>query len=53
VAVERGVAIAVEVAVAVEMAVEVVRLVALVVDRAMATATVAVEGTDNNQPNLD
>ncbi len=51
--VERGVVIAVAVAEAVEMAVEVARLVALVVDRAMATETVAVEGTDKNQPNLD
>ncbi len=40
-------------AVAVEMAVEVARLVAVAVNRAMATATAAVESTDNNQPNLD
>jgi hypothetical protein len=53
VVVERGVAIAVAMAVAVEKAVEVARLVAAVVDRVMATATVAVEGTDNNQPTLD
>jgi hypothetical protein len=45
--VERGVAVAVE------MAVEVARLVAVAVDRVMVTATAAVEGTDNNQPNLD
>jgi hypothetical protein len=35
------------------MVVEVVRLVAVAVDRAMATATAAVEGIGNNQPNLD
>ncbi len=53
--VERGVAIAVAVAVAVvvEMAVEVVRSVVVAVDRVMVTATAAVQGTDNNQPNLD
>ncbi len=45
-AVERGVAIAVA------MAVEVVRLVAVVMDGTMATATAAVEGSDNNQQNL-
>ncbi len=55
VAVERGVVVAVAVAVevAVEMAVELARLVVVAVDRAVATATAAVEGTDNNQPNLD
>ncbi len=42
--VERGVVMAV----AVEMMVEVARLVAVVVDRAIATATAAVESTDNN-----
>ncbi len=41
------------VAVVLETAVEVARSVAVVVDRAMATATAAVEGTGNNQPNLD
>jgi hypothetical protein len=46
VVVERGVAIVMAVAV------EVARLVAVVVDGAMATATVAVEGSDNNQQNL-
>jgi hypothetical protein len=43
----------VAVAVVMEMAIEVARLVAVAVDRAFATATVAVEGTGNNQPNLD
>ncbi len=43
-AVERGVAIAV--------AVEVARLVAVVVDGAMATGTATVEGSDNNQQHL-
>jgi hypothetical protein len=54
VAVERAVAIAVAVvvvAVVVEIAVEVARSVAVAVDRAFATATAAVEGTGNNQPN--
>ncbi len=61
VALERGVAIAVAVAVVavavvavvVEMVSEVARLVVVVGDRAMTTATVAVDGTGNNQPNLD
>jgi hypothetical protein len=39
------------VAVVVEIAVEVARSVAVAVDRAFETATVAVEGTGNNQPN--
>jgi hypothetical protein len=55
VAVERAVAVAVAVvvvvAVVVEMAVEVARSVAVAVDRAFETATAAVEGTGNNQPN--
>jgi hypothetical protein len=54
VAVERAVAIAVAVvvvAVVVEIAVEVARSLAVVVDRAFETATAAVEGTGNNQPN--
>jgi hypothetical protein len=38
-------------AVVVEMAVEVARSVAVAVDRAFETATVAVEDTGNNQPN--
>ncbi len=41
------------VAVVLEMAVEVARSVGVVVDRAMATATAAVEGTGSNQLNLD
>jgi hypothetical protein len=39
------------VVVVVEMAVEVARLVAVAVDKAFETATAAVEGTGNNQPN--
>ncbi len=40
---------------AVEMAVEMVveKARSVVVDGAMVSATAAVEGTDNNQPNLD
>ncbi len=55
VALERAVAIVVAVAVVVvvvvEMVVEVARSLSVAVDRAFETATVAVEGTGNNQPN--